>query len=139
MPEVGENKEWGMTANRFHSGVIKIFWCQWWWLYNSAIILKNKWTVSLQGKNFMPYELYLIKTAIKRKKHKNSTCHCLFFTIYVCVYVCMYAFLAVMSLHCYAQAFSSCRVQASHCGGFCCCGAWALKWAGVSSYCLWTR
>ena len=44
-------------------------------------------------------------------------------------------FLAVLGLHCYAWAFSSsskwgllcsCGVQASHCGGFSCCRAWAL-------------
>ena len=46
--------------------------------------------------------------------------------------------MAVLGLRCYMQAFSSCGEQgllfiavrgllkASHCGGFSCCGAWAL-------------
>ena len=112
MPKIGEKKEWAMTANRFHSGVMKIFWYQWWWLHNSAIILKNNWTVNFPGKNFMPYELYLIKTAIKRKRHKIVPVTA-FSLLFMCVYVCMCVFLAVRNLHCYARAFSSCRVQTS--------------------------
>ena len=46
----------------------------------------------------------------------------------------LFYFLAVLGLHCCAQAFSSCGerglllvvVRASHCGGFSCCGARAL-------------
>jgi len=46
-----------------------------------------------------------------------------------------YLFMAVLSLHCFAGFFSSCgewgllsgcSAQASHCGGFFCCGAQAL-------------
>ena len=45
----------------------------------------------------------------------------------------IYLFLAALGLHC-ARAFSSCgegatlrcSARASHCGGFSCCGAWAL-------------
>ena len=49
-------------------------------------------------------------------------------------------FLAVLSLHCWAWAFSTCEewgplswgAQASHCSGFPCCGAWVLSsWASV--------
>ena len=50
----------------------------------------------------------------------------------------IYLFLAVLGLCCCTRAFSSCgeRVhcgaRASHCGGFSCCGAWALgAWASV--------
>ena len=46
----------------------------------------------------------------------------------------IYLFLAALGLCCCAWAFSSCgergysllQVQASHCGGFSCCRAWAL-------------
>ena len=34
--------------------------------------------------------------------------------------------LAALGLRCCAWALSSCRARASHCGGFSCCGAWAL-------------
>ena len=38
--------------------------------------------------------------------------------------------MAVLGLHCCTWAFSSCSVQAFHCGGFSCCGARALgTWA----------
>lgn len=58
-------------------------------------------------------------------------------------------FMAVLGLHCCpgfflaiaSGGYSSCGVQASHCGGFSCCRAWALgAWAsvvvarGLSSY-----
>ena len=29
-----------------------------------------------------------------------------------------------------AMAFSSCNAQAFHCGGFSCCGTWALEYSG---------
>ena len=38
----------------------------------------------------------------------------------------IYLFLAVLGLRCCTRAFSSCGEQASHCGGFSCCGAQAL-------------
>ena len=34
--------------------------------------------------------------------------------------------MAVLGLHCCAQAFSSCGERTSHCRGFSCCGARAL-------------
>ena len=34
--------------------------------------------------------------------------------------------MAALGLRCCAWAFSSCSERASHCGGFSCCGAWAL-------------
>ena len=54
----------------------------------------------------------------------------------------LWGFLAVLGLHCRAQAFSSCGewgllsscgARTSHCGGFSCCGAQALGRAGFSS------
>ena len=42
-------------------------------------------------------------------------------------------FLVALDLHCHTWAFSSCGVQASHCGGFSCCGARTLKQVGFSS------
>ena len=56
--------------------------------------------------------------------------------------VFIYLSLAVLGLHCCAQAFSSCwewglfcscTVQASHCRSFSCCRVWALAWAGFRS------
>ena len=58
---------------------------------------------------------------------------------------CCFCFvsLSALGLRCYAQSFSSCRKQrplsgcgawASHCGGFCGCGALAL---GTWAQCLW--
>ena len=38
----------------------------------------------------------------------------------------IYLLLPALSLHCCAQAFSSCRARASHWGGFSCCRVWAL-------------
>ena len=35
-------------------------------------------------------------------------------------------FLAALGLRFCTRAFSSCGAQASHCGGFSCCRAWAL-------------
>ena len=54
----------------------------------------------------------------------------LFFKIYLFIYL----FLAALGLCCCPWAFSSCGeratlrcgVQASHCSGFSCCGAWAF-------------
>ena len=49
----------------------------------------------------------------------------------------IYLLLAASGLRCCARAFSRgatlrCGVRASHCGGFSCCGAWALgAWASV--------
>ena len=53
----------------------------------------------------------------------------------------IYLFLAALGLCCCARAFSSfgewgatlrCGAWASHCGGFSCCGAWAVgTWASV--------
>ena len=49
-----------------------------------------------------------------------------FFLIFI------YLFLAALGLRCCTRAFSSCGVRASRCGGFSCCGAWALStWASV--------
>ena len=53
----------------------------------------------------------------------------------------LYLFLSAMGLRCGVQAFSrceqrllsNCNAQASHCGGFSCCGAWALGCAGFGS------
>ena len=50
------------------------------------------------------------------------------------IYLLIYLFLAVLGLHCCPWAFSSCgergysslQCVASLCGGFSCCGAWAL-------------
>ena len=58
------------------------------------------------------------------------------------MYVRMCVFLAALGLRCCTWAFSSCgqrgllfvamRAWASHCGGFSCCGAWALgAWPSV--------
>ena len=44
-----------------------------------------------------------------------------------------YLFVAMLCLCCCAQAFSSCRTRASHCGGFSCCRALALGYRGFSS------
>ena len=38
----------------------------------------------------------------------------------------MYLFLTLLDLYHCLRAFSSCGEQASHCGGFSCCRAWAL-------------
>ena len=44
--------------------------------------------------------------------------------------------MAALDLRCCARVFSSCGAQASHCGGFSCCGAWALgAWASVVVAC----
>ena len=62
---------------------------------------------------------------------------CCLFLKYKFVYLFfIYLFLAALGLHCCTWAFSSCSewggvtlccgAQASHCGGFSCCGAWAL-------------
>ena len=60
------------------------------------------------------------------------------YTIYICVsilfffFLSIYLFLAALGLHCCTRASSSCGAQASHCGGFSCCGARALgAWASV--------
>ena len=34
---------------------------------------------------------------------------------------------------------SSCNAQASHCGGFSCCRAWALELVGFRSYSTWAQ
>ena len=34
--------------------------------------------------------------------------------------------MVALGLRCCTRAFSSCGAHASHCGGFSCCGAWAL-------------
>ena len=81
---------------------------------------------------------------------------CMYIYVYVHICVCMvihtdiylyiyilflffllffFFFLAALGLHCWARAFSSygewgatlrCGAWASHCGGFSCCGAWAV-------------
>ena len=38
----------------------------------------------------------------------------------------IFLFLAALGLHCFVRASSSCGAWPSHCGGFFCCGAWAL-------------
>ena len=44
----------------------------------------------------------------------------------------IYLFLAALGLRCLEWAFPSCGEQATHCGGFSCCGAWVLgAWASV--------
>ena len=54
--------------------------------------------------------------------------------------------MTVLGLHCCAWAFSSCRKRgllsscggkASYCGGFSCCGVWALGRLGFSSCGTW--
>ena len=60
---------------------------------------------------------------------------------FIYIYIFIYLFLAVLGLRCCMRAFSSCgergptlrcSAQASHCGGFSCCGAQALGvWASV--------
>ena len=42
----------------------------------------------------------------------------------------IYLFMVALALHCCLQAFSSCRIQASHCSGFCCWRVWALGHMG---------
>ena len=42
-----------------------------------------------------------------------------------CLHVQAALFLAALGVRCCAQAFSSCGVQVSHCGGCFCCGAQA--------------
>ena len=57
---------------------------------------------------------------------------------FTCLFI-LILFLVVVSFHCCTNAFSSCGesyssfgVQVSHCGGFSCCGAWALgAWASA--------
>ena len=44
-----------------------------------------------------------------------------------------YLFVAMLCLCCCAQAFSSCRTRASHCGGFFCCRVLDLGYRGFSS------
>ena len=60
----------------------------------------------------------------------------------------MYLFLAVLSLHCCAQTFSSCEAwglpfscgaRASHCSGFSCCGASIFAACGLSSCGPWLQ
>ena len=51
----------------------------------------------------------------------------------------MYLFMAALSLRCCIRAFSSCGVRSSHCGGFCCCRAWALEHAGFSTCSTWAQ
>ena len=55
-------------------------------------------------------------------------------------------FLAVRGLHCCVRAFStggeqgllsSCNAWASHCGGFSCSGARALRYTSFSRYSMW--
>ena len=76
-------------------------------------------------------------------------CHFFFKKMYLCI-ICV---LAVLDLPCCARAssgcgewglLSTCGVRASHCGGFSCCGAWALgTWAsgfvahGLSCSSVW--
>ena len=64
-------------------------------------------------------------------------------TVFVVVVVVV---VVAPDLHCCARAFSSCGeqgllsswgAQASHCGGFSCCRAWALGHAGFSSCGSW--
>ena len=43
----------------------------------------------------------------------------------LCIFMSIYLFWALWDLHCCVQAFSSCNSWASHCSGFCCCGAHA--------------
>ena len=56
--------------------------------------------------------------------------------------------MAALGLHCCSWTFSrcrehglhcSCRAQASHCGGFSCCGTQALEHMGFSSCCTQTQ
>ena len=58
----------------------------------------------------------------------------------------VYLFVALLGLHCCAQAFSGCGEQSllsncdawpSYCSGFSCCGAQALQHAGFSSCGAW--
>ena len=47
-----------------------------------------------------------------------------YFIFLINLFICLFLFLAVLGLRCSAQSF--------HCGGFSCCGAWALgAWASV--------
>ena len=57
-------------------------------------------------------------------------CQCSFFN-----FLSLFIFMAALGLCCYTRSFSSfgeqrllscCGVQASYCGGFSCCGTWAL-------------
>ena len=66
---------------------------------------------------------------------KNKTPHMWSIDFLKIIYLFIYLFLAVLGLRCCARASSSCGergllfpcgVQASHCGGFSCCGARAL-------------
>ena len=66
----------------------------------------------------------------------------------LCILDVVFVILAVLSLHCCEQAFSSCGeqwllsgcgVRASRCRGFSCCGAWTLRHAGFSSCSTWAQ
>ena len=55
------------------------------------------------------------------------TCFIFFLTDFLKnIYLFIYLFVAALGLHCCTRAFSSCGKRASHCGGFSCCGSWAL-------------
>ena len=56
-------------------------------------------------------------------KSTISSLFLVFFFINLFIYLFIYGCVG-SSLLC--AAFSSCSMQASHCGGFSCCGAWAL-------------
>ena len=74
---------------------------------------------------------------LKGEREKSGQIYYLLFIIYY--------FFTVLGLRCCVQAFFSCgkqgatllcSAQASHCGGFSCCGAWALgKWSSVVAAC----
>ena len=42
----------------------------------------------------------------------------------------------MLGLHCCAQSFSRCGVQASHRGGFSCWGTWGLEWGLQELWCM---
>ena len=62
---------------------------------------------------------------------------CLFVCLFVCLFIylwLLWVFVAAcrLSLVMASRGYSSLQLQASHCGGFSCCGAWSLgAWASV--------
>ena len=54
-----------------------------------------------------------------------------FFFLVKHFFIYLFLFWAALGLRCRTQAFSSCSLQASRCGGSCCCGAWALAFCRI--------
>ena len=103
------------------------------------------WNVQGLCSNFMSVVQYLLLRGFPwlpylKQAFLSATLHFLTFSFFLSLFV--YLLSAVLGLHCWAQAFSSCRkpglpsrssTQTSHCGGFSCRGAPALRHAGFGS------